>query len=444
MIRFTGIVLLLFASLRLLAVDDTLLVVSVSELNSPYDDYAPVFVDSNRMIFTSSRPNPLAEKVMAFNHNMYISKKENNNWNVPTFISYLNNSDNYETSAGMSADRKTIFVYKSFYGGDLYFSDMKGQTLSPPKKLSVNSQYHESSACYSNGILYFVSDRPGGKGGHDIYYCTQSEKGKWSDPVNLEVINSEKDENYLFITSDGKTLYFSSKGHDPKGGYDIFISEKKPDGQWSAPENIGTQINTENDEICFTKDPSGKIYFSSNRPDEKNKGYNIYSCILKKTQVPVDSVKEEFIIRAPTEIEADIVNNDSINIIKVEESPLDQSLEEIKAKIDFKIEYCEVQVGAFSTIKSIEEFAKKFPLLGDKIFMIKNKDYIRFIMKETFESIDSAALLQQKCLKEYHSVPDTFIGVYDAFGHRVVICFDVKKHLYLMLKPEQQNNDGKL
>jgi len=445
MIRLVGIVLFLLTSLNLLAVDDTLLIVPVTEINTDFDDYAPVFIDTNLMIFTSSRPNPLVEKVVANNHNLYLCQKENDKWGTPKFISYQVNSDNHETSVGILADRKNLFIYKSFNGGDLYSSEINGKALSSPKRLPINSPYHESSACFYKNTLYFASDRPGGKGGHDIYYSTQDKDGKWSEPLNLEVVNTDKDENYLYITADGNTLYFSSKGHNSKGGYDIFKSIKKIDGQWSAPVNMDA-INTIYDEICFTLDLSGKIYFSSNRPDEKNKGYNIYTCIEKKTPAPVvvDSVKEEFTINAPTEIDADVaVNTDSTNIIQVENSSIDQSLEEIKEKLDFKVEYCEVQVGAFSTLKSISDFAKRFPLLGDKVFMIKSKNYIRFIMNQTFESIDSAAVLQQKCLKEYHSVYDTFIGVYDGFGHRVVICFDAKKNLYKMLKPEQQSTDGK-
>ncbi|MBI5539751.1 MAG: PD40 domain-containing protein [Bacteroidia bacterium] len=490
MMRIFSIVLFLLANINLFAVDDTLLVVQVNELNSQYDDYAPVNVDTNLIIFTSSRPNILAERIMANNHNMFVSQKENGNWTIPKFISYLNNSDNYETSAGISADRNTLFIYKSYYGGDLYYSDINGQVLSSPKKLSINSIYHESSACFFNGILYFVSDRPGGKGGHDIYYSIQNKDNKWSEPINLNVVNSDKDENYVFITDNGNTLYFSSNGNGTKGGYDIFKSVKNGDLQWSLPQNVGDLINTSFDEICFTKDISGRIYFSSNRPDENNKGYNIYTCIENKIRVKVpieltgaspivesnvgtvDQVKKFVEVEGykrdiPNKITIDLnIVKDSTNILKVEnlladkkikvlDNPADSiikikilykrtenlSLKEIKDKIDFDIKYCKVQVGAFSTMESIIEFNKRFPLLGDKVIMIRNEKYNRFLMRETFESIDSAAVLQQKCLKEYHSVPDTFIAVYDGFGKRVVIYFDLKKNSYIMLKPEQQNTD---
>jgi hypothetical protein len=98
-------------------------------------------------------------------------------------------------------------------------------------------------------------------------------------------------------------------------------------------------------------------------------------------------------------------------------------------------------VGAFSTMPSIIDFAKKFPLLGDKVMMIRSDKYTRYLMRETFESIDSAAVLQKKCLIEYNSVPDTFIAVYDQNGKRVLIYFDLKKEKYILIKPEDQTTD---
>jgi hypothetical protein len=201
-------------------------------------------------------------------------------------------------------------------------------------------------------------------------------------------------------------------------------------------------------------------------------GINREFPIVETSIGTVDQIKEFVEVEGykkdiPAKISVDINQvKDSTNMIKVEnlivnkkitvlDNPEDSvikirimykrtenlSLKEIKDKIDFEVKYCKVQVGAFSTVESIIDFARRFPLLGDKVIMIRNKNYNRFLMRETFESIDSAAILQQKCLMEYHSVPDTFIAVYDGFGKRVVIYFDLKKNSYIMLKPEQQNTD---
>ncbi len=120
------------------------------------------------------------------------------------------------------------------------------------------------------------------------------------------------------------------------------------------------------------------------------------------------------------------------------------SLEEVKKNIDFEIRYCAVQVGAFSKKTSIDEFAVDFPLLADKIVMIKHQYYNRFVMKETFKELDSAIVLQKKCITEYNSVPDTFVGVYGMNNKRVIIYFDYAKNSFKMLKPEEQFEDDVL
>ena len=108
--------------------------------------------------------------------------------------------------------------------------------------------------------------REGGRGGFDIYVATKDKKGNWSSPKNLgEAINTEFDEESPFISSDGKTLFFSSRGHEGMGGYDIYKSvydEKAK--KWSKPQNIGYPINTVDDDIYYVLAADGiNAYYSS-------------------------------------------------------------------------------------------------------------------------------------------------------------------------------------
>jgi len=85
--------------------------------------------------------------------------------------------------------------------------------------------------------MYFVSTRPGGFGGSDIYVCYKSGNG-WSEPENVgSNINTAGNEMFPFI-SDENDLYFTSDGHAGLGGLDIFISEKKND-LWQLPMICG-------------------------------------------------------------------------------------------------------------------------------------------------------------------------------------------------------------
>src|SRR5690606_10655054 len=140
---------------------------------------------------------------------------------------------------------------------------------SKPKPLSkeINTKYHESSASLGpdGRTLYFVSDRPGGVGGRDIWVAYKDSKGRWKEVRNIRELNTPYDEEAVFIHPDGRTLYFSSKGHNTMGGYDIFKSTYK-DGYWSKPENLGVPINTADDDLYFVLASSGqRAYFSSSR-----------------------------------------------------------------------------------------------------------------------------------------------------------------------------------
>jgi outer membrane protein OmpA-like peptidoglycan-associated protein len=130
-------------------------------------------------------------------------------------------------------------------------------------------------------MVFFVSDRDGGLGGKDLWVIKKLDNGSWSSPQNLgEPINTEYDEESPYFHSDGKTLYFSSKGHSSIGGLDIFKSELDKELNWTSPKNMGYPINTVNDDLSFVPTVTGnKAYFSSVRNGGKGKS-DIYEMIL--------------------------------------------------------------------------------------------------------------------------------------------------------------------
>jgi hypothetical protein len=153
--------------------------------------------------------------------------------------------------------------------------------------VNINSEYNETSASITldDKVIYFTSDKPGGFGGKDIYKVLRLPNGKWSKAMNLGAeVNTPYDEDAPFISVDKKTLYFSSKGHQNMGGYDVFktVLEKR---NWSTPENLKSPINTVQDDIFFVLGASGKVgYYSSSR----NGGYggqDIYKVVLKDKHV---------------------------------------------------------------------------------------------------------------------------------------------------------------
>ncbi len=178
--------------------------------------------------------------------------------------------------AGLSPDGNTVFLNIGIgISQDIYSGTLNGKVISNVKKLNknINTPYYEGAASITpDGTkLYFVSDRPGGYGGHDIYVSSLNKKGEWDEPVNLgDEINTKYDEESPHIHYDGKTLFFSSEGHNTIGGRDIFRTQMV-NGDWSQPENMGFP-NTTDDDISFVLNASGENgYFSTS----KNNPYEI-------------------------------------------------------------------------------------------------------------------------------------------------------------------------
>jgi hypothetical protein len=116
--------------------------------------------------------------------------------------------------------------------------------------------------------IIFASERSGGFGGRDLYEATFMEDGSWGKVKNLgKTVNTEFDDDAPFLHPDGRTLVFSSMGHNSMGGYDIFMSDlDEIDSVWKAPVNLGYPLNTTDDDIYYVLSADGKKgYFSSAR-----------------------------------------------------------------------------------------------------------------------------------------------------------------------------------
>jgi hypothetical protein len=169
--------------------------------------------------------------------------------------------------------------------------------------------------------LYFVSDRPGGFGGRDIYRCVKLPNGAWSKATNVgPTINTKYDEDGPFIHPDGITMIFASKGHKSMGGFDILFTIIEEDKKFSEPMNMGYPINTPDDDLFFVTSPDGKRgYYSSSTsggfgekdiykmfiPDAKEKPLVLF----KGAILPADGEK------LPEELEIIVTNKETGEIV---------------------------------------------------------------------------------------------------------------------------------
>ncbi len=248
-----------------------------SAINTEYPDYgAVVNIDESILFYTSRRPtttggerNPLD---MMFFEDTYWSINKNNKWLSNKNIGKQVNTNGHDAVVGLAPDGQTMILYRDENNGDLFWTSSKGEQWSNPVAFPapINSKYQESSASFSyNGKrLFFVSDRPGGYGGKDIYYCDMDQSGKWGQIFNLgNVVNTADDEIGVFVQADGKTIYFSSEGHQGMGSFDVFKTVFE-NGRSTKPENLGYPINSPGQDVFFSIGASGRnAYFSSDRSE---------------------------------------------------------------------------------------------------------------------------------------------------------------------------------
>jgi outer membrane protein OmpA-like peptidoglycan-associated protein len=246
-------------------------------INSPYPEYSAfVSADESMMVLTARRENSTGGKLDEGDNypfeDLYQSFKVNGKWTPVQNFGPIVNSPEHDATAGLSSDGTTMFIfkYKEKDGGDIYTSTLDGNTWSKPEHLNknINSKAHESSVSlsYDGKSLYFISDREGGLGAGDIYFSNKDGKNDWGPAQNIgPSLNTKYGEEGVFIHPDGKSIYFSSKGHNTMGGYDIFKSTFE-NGKWGEPVNLGSPINGPDDDVFFVISGSGhRGYFASSK-----------------------------------------------------------------------------------------------------------------------------------------------------------------------------------
>jgi len=297
-------------------------------VNSTYQEYSPIVnADETMIIFTSRRPtttgggeDPLDYK---FYEDIYITYKKDDKWASPKNHGKPLNSDFHDATVGLSPDGQTLLIYKGDNGGDIYQCELKGDKWSKPEKLNgdINTSNKESSASFSydGRSIYFVSDRPGSFGGSDIYISKKDANDQWGTATNIgSTINSIYDEKGVFMHPDGKTLYFSSKGHNSMGGFDIYKSVYE-NGKWSKPENLGYPVNTPDDDVFFSVTASGKHGYYSSAKAGGIGDYDIYVVTFGFEKLLVNNTEDNLLanIDRPINIEPVVkVNTNQLTLLK--------------------------------------------------------------------------------------------------------------------------------
>ena len=256
-------------------------------INSEYDDWSPCLsTDGNFLIFTSNRPNQnLMNSIGFFDQDIYYSNLIGQNFKVSSSLNELNTVED-DVSGGLSYDGQRLLFFKLEDGNtDVFESKLNGKYWGQPKRKlgevlkGGNTEKNETFASYDppDIKIYYITDG-GYSGNKDIYFSGVMNKDRniWGQGQSAGVVNTKFQEGSVYIHPDARTMYFSSKGHNSMGGYDIFVSYVDNLGHWGEPINLGYPINTAYDDLFYSANASGKYaYIASNRPGGKG-GLDIY------------------------------------------------------------------------------------------------------------------------------------------------------------------------
>lgn len=258
--------------------------ITIKELDSNFNKGTAAlgicYFTDNAIAFASARKgnnvNDPKKEVDYYTTDFYISNNDGNGWETPQHLAGPVNSNQNEGSGAMGVDRTTFYFTRwnpeNKMDCHVYVSKMFNRRWLEPLKIeALNMDGYRTmhpSLSLDETVLYFVSDRPGGLGGLDIWFCKIDEDGNLGQPENIGApINSIGDETSPFFHFQSKTLYFSSNGHSGYGGLDVFKTHfSEDDNAWGMPVNVGAPINSAMDDDHYIMDKDQITgFFTSDR-----------------------------------------------------------------------------------------------------------------------------------------------------------------------------------
>ncbi len=277
---------------------------NIEVLNTYNDEFAPIIPSKNEshLYFSTIRRtnrggflNSEGQRDTTYGKprsDIYFTKSLGKEWQTPQPIEEKYNTRQHDVLHEFSKDGSGMIVSKGndlSTDSDLYYLAMDPgdePIVSTKLKSPISSPYWDGNAfCFNDTILLFSSSRKGGYGGRDLYYSMQNtQTGRWSAPRNLGgQINTEYDEDCPFLANNGRTLYFSSNNLESMGGYDVFSAVFQDSSRtWTKPTNIGLPINSAGDDRHFRLANNGlRAFFSSKRPGGFG-GHDLYLALFRR------------------------------------------------------------------------------------------------------------------------------------------------------------------
>jgi len=256
-------------------------------LNNENIDFSPFPIDDHTMLYAAVKPD--TSSIFRPLRQIYKAEKVNGQWKSSGLLEgEINNREFNIGNAVITDDGQRLFFTRSRKNwqnvniSEIYMSRFDGERWQTPEKLPfpINNENYTSTQPAlgrnlktGNDILYFVSNRSGGKGGLDIWYSEyNSKKNIYKEPHDLDKgVNTPGDECCPFYDESSRTLYFSSNGRKTNlGGFDIYRANGSAT-KWTDAIPLARPINSAYDDYYFSVLKNNKEgFFSSNRPGSMN------------------------------------------------------------------------------------------------------------------------------------------------------------------------------
>ncbi|MGB0525579.1 MAG: OmpA family protein [Flammeovirgaceae bacterium] len=289
-------------------------------INTTHSEHSPLISQDGKTLYYTSRDHQVTGGKRAKDGGYYediyqVSIREDGSWGTPEKINNLLNTKRHDASCQLFDNDRQLLLYRWKNDGDLFIAKRNAdntwsEAVSLPKKI-INTRFYESHGFVTadGKALYFASNRGNIRGDLDLYVSYKNQKEEWQEAKKLSAyVNSPYDDDAPFVTADGKELYFSSRGHNTIGGFDIFRcvwDEKR--GMWGPAQNVGEPLNTAEDDIYAVWNTQGtEGFFASNRVSGKGEK-DIYrfgkvfditlegGIYSKETQKPLSNISLDFI-----------------------------------------------------------------------------------------------------------------------------------------------------
>ncbi len=281
-------------------------------VNSEYSEMNPLLSPDGKMLYFSRKNHPDNMGGVTDKEDIWYSELgPDGKWGLAKNMGpqFNNSGPNFVNAVASTPDGQSVLILGNKYlpngkmlAGVSMSTNMNGN-WTKPMALNIENDYnYNEKANYflanSRKTLLMSIEREDSRGGRDLYVSFQKNDSTWKEPLNLgSIINTANEESAPFLASDDKTLYFSSNGFSGYGGADVYMSKRLDDTwtNWSEPQNMGPDINSKQDDLFFNVPSTSEFaYYSRGITDDNSDIFRVKLPIYKSPE-PVVIVRGKLI-----------------------------------------------------------------------------------------------------------------------------------------------------